>query len=253
MIVLLSPAKTLDFSATQPSGHSQPRLLDRSETLVGELRKKSVRDLQQLMGISEDLAVLNAERYADFRTPFSPDNAKPAILAFRGDVYTGLQAETLSKEALDFAQRHLRILSGLYGLLRPLDLMQPYRLEMGTRLKNEHGKNLYAFWDDQITRLIEQDLEKLGSRLIVNLASKEYFRALHPKLLNAEVYDIHFREKRNGEFRFISFNAKKARGQMARFIVEERITDIDRLKAFEEDGYALHAGLSDGKALYFTR
>ncbi|MEL6392664.1 MAG: peroxide stress protein YaaA [Bacteroidota bacterium] len=250
MIALLSPAKTLDFSAVETAS-TDARLLDHAESLVKKLRRRSIADLQEMMSISEDLAKLNKQRYKDFERPFTPTNAKPALLAFKGDVYQGLEADTMTEAEIDFAQDHLRILSGLYGLLRPRDLMQAYRLEMGTKLANRKGKDLYAFWGDEITELLNEDLRRSGAELVLNLASKEYFESLNTDKLIAPVLDIDFREDRNGKLKFITYNAKKARGRMARLMIQERITKAEDLKSLDVDGYVYsedHA--QEGKWLF---
>ncbi len=254
MIFLLSPAKTLDFSESDRAAHTQPRLLEHSRRLIDILREKTVPELQRLMDISEDLAVLNAERYADYRTPFTPDNAKQALLAFKGDVYQGLGADDFDGDDLDYAQQHLRILSGLYGLLRPLDLMQPYRLEMGTRLSNGHGKNLYEFWGGRITELINRDLRDRQLKAVVNLASQEYFKAVDTDGLEGALYDIDFKEKReDGSYRIIAFYAKRARGMMCRYAVRNRLREPAQLRDFDMDGYAFNEALSDERHFVFTR
>lgn len=237
MITLLSPAKTLDYSQDGKYGHSEPRLLDNSMRLVDVLKKKSSGKLQKLMGISKNIADLNVERYHNFSQTFTTENSKPAVLAFKGDVYLGLEADTFTKEEMAFAQNHLRILSGLYGLLRPLDLMQAYRLEMGTALKTTRGKNLYQFWKNRITDLLNEDLESHENKVVVNLASNEYFKAINKKKLNGELLSVNFKEERNGELKFISFNAKKARGFMSKFIVNNGIDSIENLKGFDTEGY----------------
>ncbi|HHM21183.1 MAG TPA: peroxide stress protein YaaA, partial [Bacteroidetes bacterium] len=214
MIVLLSPAKSLDVSPVDYDHYSTPRLLDKSGELVGVLQKKSSKKLQELMGVSQKIADLNVERFHSFTTPFTPQNAKPALYTFNGDVYTGLQAQEFVGDEVDFAQKHIRILSGLYGVLRPLDLMQPYRLEMGTPLKFKKNKNLYEYWDASITEILNEDLAASGSDTVVNLASKEYFKAIKPDLLKGRILNIDFKENRNGVLKIISFNAKKARGKM---------------------------------------
>lgn len=243
MLTLLSPAKSLNFDPVETAA-TQPRLLDRSEQLVGTLRKKSAADLQELMSISENLATLNAERYRNFATPFTPENAKPAGLAFDGDVYTGLEANTFDEAEMDFAQDHIRILSGLYGVLRPRDLMQPYRLEMGTKLRQNGSKNLYEFWGDDITELLNQDLAASGDSTVLNLASKEYFKAVNPDRLAGPVLNIHFKEKRKGKYKVIAFNAKKARGRMAHLVVKERINTPEALKALVVNDYVFNPELS---------
>lgn len=253
MLFLISPAKTLDFTAASTDKHTQPRSLDQSQGLIDTLKEKTEAELMKLMKISEDLATVNRERYQDFELPFDLSNAKQALLAFKGDVYTGLGADDFSAAELDYAQRHLRILSGLYGLLRPLDLMQPYRLEMGTRLKTGKGKNLYEYWGDSITNLINHDLAKEGHEAVVNLASNEYFSAVQPKELKAELYQVAFKEYRNGSYKIIAFFAKKARGMMCRYAVKNNIAEPEELKGFDMDGYAFNEGLSGTREFVFTR
>ena len=244
MITLLSPAKTLDLDPVETSAHSLPRLLDDTASLVSVLKKKSARQLKNLMKVSNNIAELNVERFQRFATPFTPENAKPAALAFKGDVYLGLEAATFSEEDMDFAQNHIRILSGLYGVLKPLDLMQAYRLEMGTPLKKGRKKNLYEFWGRRITDLINADLNENGGDTIINLASKEYFHAVKPALLQGRLINIHFRENRNGQYKVISFTAKKARGRMAHLIVKERVTLAENLKEFVVNDYIYNEQLS---------
>lgn len=253
MIVVLSPAKSLDYTPIDYKHFSQPRLLEKSEELIGNLRKKSSKKLQQLMGVSEKIADLNVERYVNFSLPFTPENSKPAMYAFNGDVYTGLDAQDFVGDEIDFAQKHIRILSGLYGLLKPLDLMQPYRLEMGTPLKHKRKKNLYEFWNKTITELINKDLENSGSDLLINLASKEYFRSVKPEHLNGHILTIDFKENRSGELKVISFNAKKARGKMAHLIVKEGITDKEKLKDLNVDGYLFDEGRSTENNYLFIK
>lgn len=253
MLVLLSPAKTLDFEPTALPAHTMPRMLADSRQLVKALRQKTAGDLQAMMGVSEQIAVLNAARYRQFKTPFTSENAKQAILAFRGDVYEGLQAETFSEDEMAFAQRHLRILSGLYGLLTPLDLMQPYRLEMGTRLEVEGHASLYGFWGDKITRLLNKDLAASGSHWVVNLASQEYFKAVKPALVKGKVLHVHFQELRDGQYKVISFNAKRARGGMARQMVQYGITEPAQLRDLCVDGYTFDEGLSGDLDFYFIK
>jgi cytoplasmic iron level regulating protein YaaA (DUF328/UPF0246 family) len=253
MLLLISPAKSLDFSETDTKTHSTPRLLADSEVLIQNLRQKSSADLQKLMKVSENIANLNVERYHDFETPFSLENAKQAALAFTGDVYKGMEANTFSEADLEFAQMHLRILSGLYGILKPLDLMQAYRLEMGTKLANEKGKNLYEFWDTKITNLINQDVEVLNQKAVVNLASKEYFKSVKPKNLAADLYNIEFKEDKNGQYKIVAFYAKKARGMMCHFAIKNRLTNPNDLKAFDYDGYYFNTDLSSEKEFVFTR
>ena len=253
MIVLISPAKTLDFESTDQLEYSIPRLLDKSESLVKELRKKSARSLKKLMSVSDKIAELNVERFNNYQTPFNLENAKQAGLAFKGDVYLGLQAEDFSAEDWRFAQSHLRILSGLYGLLKPLDLIQPYRLEMGTPLKKGRKKNLYEFWGDQITKVVNTDLEESQSQLILNLASKEYFRSVKPSLLEGRLVTVNFKENRNGEYKVISFNAKKARGVLSRLIIKDKVKDLETVKSFNVDGYEYREEMSTESEFLFTK
>lgn len=253
MIVLLSPAKTLDFSPVEtPTTH--PRLLKKSLELVKVLKRKSIPELQELMSISENLSELNRDRFREFSTPFTPINAKPAVLAFKGDVYQDLAAHTFDEDDLDFAQDHLRILSGLYGLLRPRDLMQAYRLEMGTRLETRRGKNLYEFWGRQITSLLNEDIEETHADLVLNLASQEYFKSVQPKSLKVPVLNIHFQEVRDGGVpKVIAFNAKKARGRMAHYIVKHRITQPEDLKELDINDYQFNERLSSRTDWYFIK
>jgi cytoplasmic iron level regulating protein YaaA (DUF328/UPF0246 family) len=253
LMILLSPAKTLDFSDDRADEFTQPRLLEQSGELVGILRKKQADDLMALMSISEKLGVLNYERYQQFSTPFNEENAKQALLAFKGDVYTGLQADTFSGADLTYAQQHVRILSGLYGLLRPLDLIQPYRLEMGTQLENPRGKDLYAYWGAQLTELLNEDLAESGNDTIINLASKEYFSALQPTAIQGRLVEIDFREWRNGKYKFITFNAKKARGTMTRLIVQQQVETMEALKALDVDGYRYNEAESTAEKLFFSK
>lgn len=249
MFALLSPSKTMNFDVPVPAGVTQPELLAESERLIPLLRKLSEKDLMQLMEISPKLAKLNRERYQQFKTPFTKENAKPCMLAFQGDVYTGLEAESFDKEDLAFAQKSLRILSGLYGLLRPLDLIQPYRLEMGIDLANSRGKNLYAFWGERITDALNRAKEKL----IVNLASQEYAGAVDLKKLHADWLTCVFKEKKGGDYKVVALFAKKARGMMARYIVKERIAKPEDLKNFHLGGYAFMPKLSSEKEFVFAR
>lgn len=252
MIVLLSPAKTLDLEPIEIGMYSTPRMMADTEALIGVLKKKSARQLKKLMNVSDQIANLNVERYQNFETPFTPENAKPAALAFKGDVYLGLEAETFSESEMAFAQRHLRILSGLYGLLKPLDLMQAYRLEMGTVLKKGRKKNLYEFWDGRITQLINEDLIENGGGTIINLASQEYFHAVKPGLLQGRLITIHFKEYRGDQYKVISFNAKKARGRMAHLIVKEGITVAEALKGLVANDYCYNEQLSNESEWFFT-
>ncbi|WP_436893326.1 peroxide stress protein YaaA [Siccibacter turicensis] len=254
MLILISPAKTLDYqSELATTRYTQPELLDYSQQLITEARKLSAPQIASLMGISDKLADLNATRFHDWQPDFTPDNARQAILAFKGDVYTGLQAETFSDADFDFAQQHLRMLSGLYGVLRPLDLMQPYRLEMGIRFANAKGKDLYSFWGDVITRKLNEALAAQGDKLVVNLASDEYFKAVKPKALEGEIVKPVFLDEKNGKFKVISFYAKKARGLMSRYIIQNRLTTAEQLTGFDLDGYQFDEAASKGAELVFTR
>jgi len=254
MLTVLSPAKTLDYE-TPPTTKkaTRPALLERSEQLVEDARRLSPDEIASLMGISEKLATLNHERFMNWGQPFDLANAKQSVLAFKGDVYTGLEAETMKLDDLDFAQRHLRILSGLYGVLRPLDLMQPYRLEMGLRFANSGGKNLYEFWGGDITARIDAQLKALKTDVLVNLASNEYFKAIQPEALDAEVITPVFKDLKNGRYRVISFFAKKARGRMARYIVDRRLEDVAGIKRFRRDGYRYDRAQSTAREWVFTR
>ena len=253
ILILLSPAKTLDFTPADTIVHTQPKLLDQSEELVRVLRQKKQGDLKKLMKISDKLAELNVQRYQHFSTPFTPDNAKPSLLTFKGDVYTGMQADTFSADELQYAQQHIRILSGLYGVLRPLDLMQPYRLEMGTKLTTNRGKNLYEFWENRITETINQDVEENNLHTILNLASKEYFSSVKPAGLSQQLVQVDFKEERNGVLKVISFTAKKARGNLARQIVKNRLDNVEALKARNVEGYLFSDRLSAPDYLVFTK
>lgn len=251
MIVLLSPAKTLDFETEVEAAYTEPIMLKDSKMLIRNLKKKTVEDIKQLMKVSDNIASLNVGRYKTFKTPFTTENAKQAVFAFKGDVYTGLEAETFNEEDLAFAQDHLRILSGLYGLLKPLDLMQPYRLEMGTRLENRRGKNLYEFWGEKITNQINKDLS--NEKVIVNLASNEYFKSVKPKKLKGQLLHIDFKDDKNGEYKTIGFFAKKARGWMANYIIKNKITDPEQLKGFHREGYLYNPDLSTESKWVLTR
>jgi len=254
MLIVLSPAKTLDY-ATPPvvAEHTQPDFLDHSQQLIDRLRELSPPEIASLMRISDPLAALNATRYAQWSRPFAPDNAKQAALAFDGDVYEGLDANTLSAADLRFAQRHLRILSGLYGLLRPLDLMQPYRLEMGTRLSNPRGKDLYAFWGERITTALNAAAHEAKAKTLVNLASEEYFKSVKPKALALPVVQPVFEDWSNGRYKVVSFYAKRARGLMARYALAGRLRSAEKLKEFSVEDYAFEAGASSETHWVFRR
>lgn len=254
MLMVISPAKKLDVeSPSTVKKNTQPLLLPDAEQLIDELKKLAPQEVSSLMHISDKLGTLNYDRYQEWQSPFTPDNAKQAILTFKGDVYVGLDAESLSKSELDFAQQHLSILSGLYGVLRPLDLMQAYRLEMGTRFENTRGNNLYAFWGDKITQQLNKQLKKNKSQTLVNLASTEYFKSVDISSLNADVVTPIFKDEKNGVYKIISFYAKKARGLMAAYAIKNGITDAKGLKRFTVDGYAYQADQSNDKEWVFTR
>lgn len=238
MQIIISPAKTLDFDTPAVTDiHSQPQLLDESAALLDELRHLAPQDISALMKISDKLGKLNFERFQDWQTPFTTDNAKQALLAFKGDVYTGLEAESFSTKEFKWAQQHLNILSGLYGLLRPLDLIQPYRLEMGTRFANQRGKDLYQFWGNQITDALNSTFADDANPVLVNLASNEYFKAVKPKALNAEIITPVFKDYKNGQYKIISFYAKKARGMMAAYIIRNQLAEVEQIKQFDTAGY----------------
>jgi len=254
MLMVISPAKTLDFD-TPPviQRYTQPEFLDHSQVLIEQLRELSPAQIAELMHLSDKLAGLNAARFGSWTPDFTPDNAKQALLAFKGDVYTGLDATTLDKAGFDYAQKHLRMLSGLYGLLRPLDLMQPYRLEMGTKLANARGKDLYAFWGERISEWLNQALAEQGDDVLFNLASNEYFSAVKRKALQARLITADFKDLKNGQYKIISFYAKKARGMMARFVIDEKIHDPAQLKGFDRQGYRYSADESRPDHLVFVR
>lgn len=254
MLAILSPAKTLDYDTPVPDlPLTKPDFLPRTKALIGILRDLSPQEVGSLMGISDKLAALNVARYADWSPRFTDKNSRAAILAFMGDVYEGMQAQTFSAADHDYAQQHLRILSGLYGLLRPLDRLQPYRLEMGTALANPAGRNLYAFWGDTLAQALNQALAEQGDELLVNLASDEYNKAALTKALQARVITPQFREEKDGQFKMVSFYAKRARGLMASYMVKNRLDDAEALKDFRVDGYAFNKKLSKGDTLVFTR
>lgn len=254
MLILLSPAKALDFK-TPPhiETHTQPAFLKRSEALIKQLRKLSPADIANLMDLSDPLALLNFNRYADWSLPFTTENAKQAALAFDGDVYDGLAAKTLSADDLDFAQGHVRILSGLYGILKPLDLMQAYRLEMGTKFANKAGKDLYAYWGETLLDAINTELSAMANPVAINLASEEYFKAAVGRKLNGRLIQPVFEDWKNGKFKIISFYAKRARGLMTRYAVLNRLTDPEGLKDFDLDGYAFAPAVSDESTWVFRR
>lgn len=254
MLIVVSPAKTLDYETPVPTGqYTQPEFTDHSAELIEQCRQLSPAELSSLMKISDKLAGLNAARFAQWSPTFSPENAKQAIFAFKGDVYTGLAAESFTEADLAYSQQHLRILSGLYGLLKPLDLMQPYRLEMGTKLANVRGKNLYEFWDGVITDKLNQILSEQGNDTLINLASNEYFKAVQKKALQGRIITPVFKDCKAGKYKIISFYAKKARGLMARYIIDNQLTDVASLKGFDTDGYSFCEAESTATELVFKR
>lgn len=252
MIILLSPAKTLDTETrSRVKTATQPQFLEQSAQLVDTLKTYSPKKLGKLMSISDSLAATNTERFEQWNTPFDTQNARPCIQMFRGDVYTGLDADTLSRADLTFAQKHLRILSGLYGVLKPLDLIQAYRLEMGTNLKNSAGKNLYDFWGTELTDSLNEELLAQRKPFVVNLASVEYFSAVKVSSLEAPLISPVFQDEKNGTYKIISFFAKKARGSMARYLVQNRCKHPKDLAGFNLDGYAYSAKeSSEGKPVF---
>ncbi|WP_375177632.1 peroxide stress protein YaaA [Marinobacter mobilis] len=253
MLMVISPAKTLDYeSPLATEQFSQPDFLDDACELVDQLKALEPHQISNLMHISDKLGQLNAERFQNWSLPFTPANARQAILAFKGDVYTGLAAETFSEADFEFAQTHLRMLSGLYGILKPLDLMQPYRLEMGTRFENRRGKDLYTFWGNQLTEELNRLLDT-DDGVLVNLASNEYFRSVRKKALNGRLVTPQFKDWKNGQYKMISFYAKKARGLMCRYAIENRITEADDLKGFDLEGYRFSTEQSDADNWVFLR
>ncbi|WP_118182026.1 peroxide stress protein YaaA [Paraburkholderia phosphatilytica] len=256
MIIVLSPAKSLDYD-TPPHirKHTLPDFIDDAAELIDGLRRLSPQQIASLMDLSDPLAQLNFQRYADWSTTFDASNAKQAVLAFNGDVYEGFNAKTLSAADLDYAQNHVRVLSGLYGLLRPLDLLQPYRLEMGTRFENARGKDLYAFWGPRITEALNEQFarNRKGARVLVNCASTEYFRSVKPKLLDVPVVTPVFEDWKGGRYKVISFHAKRARGLMARYAVEHRLDEPTALQGFDAEGYAFDADASNDSTYVFRR
>ena len=254
MLIVLSPAKTLDFeSPIKVNKTTEPDFIARSAELVSTLRMMPPAEIGSLMSISDSLAQLNVARYASWSKKFTPDNSRPAMLAFDGDVYEGLDARSLSTRQLDWAQKHLRILSGLYGVLRPLDLMQPYRLEMGTRLTTKRGKDLYAFWGDEITEAINASLKAAKAAALVNLASEEYFKSVKPAKLDYPVITPVFEEWKGGGYKIVSFFAKRARGLMTRYAIEHKLTKPEQLKEFDSEGYAFDAKVSNESRWIFRR
>ena len=253
MLFVISPAKNLNENQTAPvAAYSQPDLLADAAVLMEELRRLAPQDIAKLMHVSDKIALLNAERNAAWQPPFTPENAKQAVYLFNGDVYEGLAAESLPPAGVDYLQAHLRILSGLYGLLRPLDLIQPYRLEMGTALANPRGKNLYEFWGDTIAEALNRALAEQQTDTLINLASQEYFKSVSGKL-KARLITPVFKDEKNGQYKVISFYAKRARGLMVRYAAEQQVSEPEELKAFDSEGYAYNAAASNEKEWVFLR
>lgn len=258
MILVLSPAKTLDFENPLPKGidavsTSTAVFQKQTASLINQLKQLEANDLKDLMNISDKLAELNYERYMNFKTSQQPEYAKAALFAFQGDVYQGFDAVSLKKEEVAFAQKHVRILSGLYGMLKPMDVIQPYRLEMGTKLAVGKHQSLYEFWGDQVAQQLVKELKKQGDDVLLNLASNEYFKVLKRKSLSARVVHVDFKDYNNGKYKFISFFAKKARGLMARYVVQHKISQIEDLKGFTSEGYRYDENMSKENNLVFLR
>jgi cytoplasmic iron level regulating protein YaaA (DUF328/UPF0246 family) len=254
MLYVISPAKNLDYETPPVTDtYTQPELLNDAQELMKTCVKLTPVDLSNLMHISDKLAGLNAARFTQWQPNFTPENAKQAVLAFNGDVYSGIDAESFSQQDFDYCQTHLRILSGLYGLLKPLDLMQAYRLEMGTKLENARGKNLYEFWGDIITNKLNEQIAATKSEMLVNLASTEYFKSVKKKQLNAQLITPMFKDWKNGQYKMISFFAKKARGMMVQYLVKNKIENLDGLLKFDLAGYEYNPELSKPNEPCFTR
>ncbi|MEM9531817.1 MAG: peroxide stress protein YaaA [Pseudomonadota bacterium] len=254
MLAILSPAKTLDYETPLTTDkYSEPEFVEDSSALIDRLRKMSPRKIAETMHISDNLAQLNAERYATWQPSFEDDAARPAILAFKGDVYRGLDATTLSARDHNYAQKHLRILSGLHGLLRPLDRIRPYRLEMGTKLKTDRGGNLYEFWGNKVTDALNEVIEQHNHRALINLASNEYVGVVDRGATNARIIDVKFLDYKNGQYKLISFYAKKARGSMARYMIDQRVKTLKQLQDFDYDGYRFSESRTQGDEWVFTR
>ena len=254
MIIVLSPAKTLDYEFESNREHSVPAFLSQSSKLISNLKTKEPKDIASLMGLSDKLATLNFDRYQSWSPAKKvSDDSKPSMLVFKGDVYQGLQAEDLNNAEMKFAQKHIRILSGLYGILRPLDLMKPYRLEMGTKLQTSEGKNLYEFWGDKVQKNVLNELKDQRSDLLINLASKEYFTVLGKLPEDINVVTPTFKDYKNGNYKIISFYAKKARGLMARWIIQNKLTNFEDLSGFDVDGYKYSKAESTANVPVFLR
>jgi cytoplasmic iron level regulating protein YaaA (DUF328/UPF0246 family) len=254
MLITISPSKGQDFEVPAPiTDYTIPDNLKDSLILNKEARKLDIDNIRELMTVSENIAKLNVDRFQNFSTPFTLENAKQALFAFKGDVYTGISAVQFSEEDIHYAQEHLRMLSGLYGALKPLDLIQPYRLEMKTKLENPRGNNLYQFWGDRITQNINKTLETHQEKTLINLASNEYFKAVKPKLLIGRLLTINFKEEKNGKTRVIAIFAKRARGMMTDYIIRNRIENPEEIKKFDVAGYRYSEDLSDDKQWTFVR
>ncbi len=254
MLIIISPAKTLDFeTAPITKVHTQPEFLKESRQLVSQLKELTPAEVSSLMKISDKLGVLNFLRFNEWKTPFTLNNAKQALLAFKGDVYTGINADSFSRRDLNFAQKHLRILSGLYGILKPLDLIQAYRLEIGSKFRNRKGNDLYEFWESKLTDQINQDIKASKSKYLINLASNEYFKSLHADAINAEIIVPVFKDYKNGKYKIITFYAKKARGLMSAYIIKNRLKNPEDIKAFNVDGYKFCKSASNSTNWVFQR
>jgi len=254
MLIILSPAKTLDFDEFELSlPNTLPEFIPEASQLISELKKLSTQEIATMMSLSDKLAALNAARYSSWSKVFTTENSKAALFAFNGDVYEGLDASSLNKKQLEFSQKHLRILSGLYGVLKPLDLMQAYRLEMGTRLKNKNGSDLYSFWGSKITKLIQAELASQKKPMLLNLASEEYFKVIIGKELGYPIISPVFQDEKDGKFKIISFYAKRARGLMARYVIQNAIQDPIKLQGFDLEGYRYVEELSQAHQPVFQR
>jgi cytoplasmic iron level regulating protein YaaA (DUF328/UPF0246 family) len=254
MLIVISPAKNLDYDSPTPTKkHTKAALLDRSQVLIDELKQLAPQDVSKLMKLSDKLGTLNFDRFQQWSLPFTSSNARQAVFAFNGDVYAGLNAYDFDTEDLSFAQEHLRILSGLYGVLKPLDLMQAYRLEMGTKFGVGDSKDLYQFWGDEIVKVLNKQLKKLGGETVMNLASNEYFKSVNASELNAEIITPIFKDKKNGQYKIISFYAKKARGRMSAYIIKNKITEAAQIKSYDWDGYCYNEAMSSEREWVFVR
>ncbi len=254
MLTIISPAKTLDYQTPlTTTNHTTPELLDQSRILVERARRLSALDIAELMNVSMKIAQLNHERFGQWRTPFTLENSRQALFAFKGEVYSGLDAATLNEQQLEFAQSNMRVLSGLYGVLRPLDLMQPYRLEMGRKIDTDYGKNLYEFWGAKITEALNKQMRAINTRYLVNLASNEYFKAVHADLLDGEIITPEFKDWKGGQYKVIGVYAKKARGKLCRFIIQNKLAEPESLKLFSVDGYQFNPEQSSDNRIVFTR